>query len=133
MPGRQRHGSGATDFAKDSGIRRSILLAVALSALPLGGCAASLAAGAVGAALRAADGPDAPPTEDPGPAARSACSARAAPHGTVRIIDTVYKSASKLVVWGSVQGEKGRQSFRCGFDGKVVGFDLKPVEARTGG
>jgi hypothetical protein len=113
-------------------MRRTILLALALPALPLGGCAASIAAGAVGAAVRAADKPDKAPGEDPGPAARSACSARAATHGTVRIIDTVYKSAARLVVWGAVEGEGGRQSFRCDFDGKIVGFELKAVEPRRG-
>lgn len=111
-------------------MRRSILLAFALSALPLGGCAASIAAGAVSAAVRAADKPDAPPKEDPGPAARAACSARAASYGTVRIIDTVYKSAARLVVWGAVEGDQGRQSFQCRWDGKIVGFELKAVEPR---
>jgi hypothetical protein len=111
-------------------MRRPILAFLALGTLPLGGCAASIAASAVGAAVRAADKPDKPPKEDPGPAARSACSARAAPYGTVRIIDTVYKSSAKLVVWGSVEGEGKRQSFQCRYDGKVVGFELKDVERR---
>jgi hypothetical protein len=111
-------------------VNRSILPLLALAALPLGGCAAGLAASAVGAAVRAADRPDAPPREDPGPAARSACSARAAQYGAVKIIDTVYKSPARLVVWGSVEGEGRRQSFQCRYDGKVVGFHIKEVEAR---
>ncbi len=111
-------------------MRRSILAFLALGALPLGGCAASIAASAVGVAVRAADTPDKPPREDPGPAARAACSARAAPYGTVRIIDTVYKSPAKLVVWGAVEGEGGRRSFQCRYDGKVVGFELKEIERR---
>jgi hypothetical protein len=111
-------------------MRRSILPLLALAALPLGGCVASLAAGAVGAAVRAADGPEAPPKEDPGPAARAACTARAASYGDVRIIDTVYRSAARLVVWGSVESQGRRRSFRCRYDGKIVGFELKEVERR---
>ncbi|HET9639335.1 MAG TPA: hypothetical protein VFP12_09030 [Allosphingosinicella sp.] len=109
---------------------RSLLPLVALAALPLGGCAASLAAGAIGAAVQAADRPDKPPKEDPGPAARAACTARALPYGEVRIIDTVYKSPAKLVVWGSVEAQGNRRSFRCRWDGKIAGFDLREVERR---
>jgi hypothetical protein len=108
-------------------MRRSILLTVALAALPLGGCAASIAASAVGAAVRAADRPDRAPKEDPGPVARQACTARAAPYGTVKIIDVVYKSVAYVVVWGSVEGDGRRRSFQCRWDGKIVGFELKEV------
>jgi len=111
-------------------MNRSILAVLALAALPLGGCAAGLAVSAVGAAVRAADRPDAPPKEDPGPAARAACTARAAQYGDARVIDTVYRSAAKLVVWGSVEGEGRRRSFQCRWDGKIVGFELKEVEGR---
>jgi hypothetical protein len=111
-------------------MRPPILPLIALCTLPLSGCAAGLAASAVGAAVRAADRPDAPPTEDPGPAARAACTARAAAFGTVRIIDTVYKSAAKLVVWGAVEGEGPKRSFQCRWDGKIVGFEMKEVEGR---
>ena len=109
---------------------RLLPLLLALAALPLGGCAAGLAVGAVGAAVRAADRPDPPPKEDPGPAARAACTARAAPHGDVRIIDTVYRSPAKLVVWGSVGSDGRRRSFRCRWDGKIVGFELREIEGR---
>ncbi|HYW16330.1 MAG TPA: hypothetical protein VE891_09275 [Allosphingosinicella sp.] len=109
---------------------RSILPLVALGALPLGGCAAGIAASAVSAAVRAADRPDAPPKEDPGPAARQACTIHASQHGTVRIIDTVYKSAAKLVVWGSVEQEGRKRSFQCRYEGKIVGFELNEVEPR---
>ncbi|MEO7828053.1 MAG: hypothetical protein ABIR60_13025 [Allosphingosinicella sp.] len=116
-------------------MRRSILPLLALCALPLGamslgGCVAGLAAGAVGAAVRAADKPDAPPKEDPGPAARAACAARAAQYGEARIIDTVYRSAAKLIVFGGVEGQGHKQSFQCRWDGKIVGFELKEVEGR---
>ncbi|HEX8241039.1 MAG TPA: hypothetical protein VF574_14995 [Allosphingosinicella sp.] len=111
-------------------MRRPILLLLALGALPQGGCAASLAAGAIGAAVRAADKPDKAPKEDPGPVARAACSARAAPYGNVKIIDVVYKSVAKVVVWGAVEAEGRKQSFQCRWDGKIVGFELKEIELR---
>jgi hypothetical protein len=98
-----------------------------VAALPLGGCVAGMAAGAVGAAVRAADGPERVPTEDPGPAARAACSAEAGKHGTVRIIDTEYRSAAKLTVWGTVEGPGGRRSFECRYEGKVAGFKLRAI------
>lgn len=111
-------------------MRRLILPLVALGALPLGGCVASLAAGAVGAAVRAADKPDAPPKEDPGPAARAACTVHASQYGNVRIIDIVYRSPAKLVVWGSVEAQGRRRSFQCRWDGKIVGFALKEIAGR---
>lgn len=109
---------------------RRFLALLPLAALPLGGCAAGIAASAVGAAVRAAEGPERVPAEDPGPAARAACTAHAARHGEVRIIDTVYRGAARLVVWGSVEAEGRRRSFRCRWDGKVVGFTLREIEGR---
>ncbi len=103
------------------------LLLVAAAALSLGGCAASIAASAVGAAVRAADRPDKAPKENPGPAARAACTARAAPHGTVKIIDVVYKSVAKVTVWGSVEAEGRKRSFQCRWDGRIVGFEMKEI------
>ena len=112
-------------------MHRSILpLLLGLGALPLGGCAAGLAASAVGAAVRAADKPDRAPKEDPGPVARQACTAHAAQYGTVKIIDIGYKSAAKVVVWGSVEGDGRKRSFQCRWDGKIVGFEMKDVEGR---
>lgn len=111
-------------------MRRSLLLAVALGALPLGGCAASLAASAVGAAVRAADRPDRAPAQDPGPVARSACLARASQYGNAKVIDAIYKSVAKVTVWGSVESEGRKRSFQCRWDGKIVGFELKEVGAR---
>jgi hypothetical protein len=111
-------------------MRRSILPLLVLGALPLGGCAASLAASAVGAAVSAAARPHAPPTEDPGPAARQACTERASQYGSVRIIDTVYRSPANLIVWGSVEAEGRRRSFQCRWDGKIAGFELKEIEGR---
>ena len=108
-------------------MRRSVppLLLLGL-ALPLGGCAASLAAGAVGAAVRAADKPDAP-GQDPGPPALEACKARAAQLGQVHIIDLQYKSASKVTVWGTVQGTGPKKSFECDWDGRISRFKVRAI------
>src|SRR5687768_59970 len=111
-------------------MHRSILPLLLLAALPLGGCAAGIAASAVGAAVRAADRPDRAPKEDPGPVARQACSVHASQYGTVQIIDVVYKSVAKVVVWGAVEGPAGKRSFQCRWDGKIVGFELKEVAGR---
>ena len=111
-------------------MRRPILLLLALGALPLGGCAAGIAASAVGAAVRAADRPDKAPKEDPGPVARQACTVHASQFGTVTIIDVVYKSVAKVVVWGAVEAEGRKRSFQCRWDGKIVGFEMKEVEPR---
>jgi hypothetical protein len=108
-------------------MRRTALPLLVLAALPLGGCMASLAASAVGAAVQAADKPDPVPTEDPGPAARQACTAEAAKHGEPSIIDTEYRSASRLIVWGTVQAASGRRSFECRWNGKIVDFKLRDI------
>ncbi|HEY0148672.1 MAG TPA: hypothetical protein VGB70_06670 [Allosphingosinicella sp.] len=103
-------------------------LLLAFATLSLGGCAAGLAAGAVGAVARAADKSEAPPSEDTGPAARQACTAEAARYGTVRIIDTEYRSASRLIVWGTVENStQQRRSFECQYERKIVGFKLRAI------
>ena len=106
-------------------MRRSFLPLLLIAALPLGGCAASLAASAVGAAVQAADKPEKAPTEDPGPAARAACTAEAAKHGEVTVIDVEYRSASRLIVWGTVANGAQRRSFECRWNGKIVEFKLR--------
>jgi hypothetical protein len=75
------------------------LLAVAATAIGLGGCVAGMAASAVSMAAREARGAPAS-NAHLAPAAAAACSAQAAQHGTVKIIDVEQRSASKIVVWG---------------------------------
>jgi hypothetical protein len=109
------------------GMRKIVLPLLLTAVVPLGGCAAGLAASAVGAAVRAADRPGPAPTEDPGPAARAACTAEAEKHGTVKIIDTEYRSASKLVVWGTAGEGAQKRSFECRWEGKIEGFKLRAI------
>jgi hypothetical protein len=107
-------------------MRGSIVPMVLAGVLALPGCAASLAAGAVGAAIRSGQKP---PTVDPhqGRAALEACTARAAQHGEVHIIDVERRSASEVIVWGTVGQDAGRRSFQCNYRDRISGFKLRPI------
>jgi type IV pilus biogenesis protein CpaD/CtpE len=98
-----------------------------LAALTLTGCAASLAAGAIGAAARSAQGdPDAyHNNETLKLAAAQACRARAATHGEVQVIDLEQRSARRVVVWGTATSTAQRQSFECTYAGRVTAFRLR--------
>jgi hypothetical protein len=110
-------------------MKRSALPLLLLGSLALGGCVASIAASAVGAAIQSAKKPD-DPNADPGPDALKACHAHAAQHGTVHIIDVERRSGSKAIVWGTVQNEAERRSFECRYAGKIVDFKLRAIEQR---
>ena len=104
-------------------------LLAAAAALALGGCVAGMAASAVGMAVQGARG------EPQGnahlkPEAMGACTAQAAAYGAVHIIDVEQRSASKLVVWGTVDDGKQRRSFECAFGTRVTGFKLRPIARR---
>ncbi|WP_114226502.1 MULTISPECIES: hypothetical protein [Sphingomonas] len=103
----------------------------ALLLLPLAGCVAGMVAGAAGMAAREAQGR---PQSNAAlaPQARAACTARAAPLGTVAIIDVVQDSVDRLTVWGTVTGASGRQSFECRFTTAITAFKLRPIPARAG-
>jgi hypothetical protein len=105
------------------------LLLVGLGA-PLSGCAASLAMSAASLAVQAATPARPALTEDPRPAAVTACTERAAPHGQVAIIDAELRGGSRVTVWGTVGDEAQRRSFECRHDGRVRGFTLRPIAAR---
>jgi len=104
------------------------LLPLLLLALPLGGCAAGLAASAAGMAVRSAKG-EPQSNQHLQPAARSACTAHAAQFGTVRIIDVEQRSAGKIIVWGTVTGAAQRRSFECAFTDRIAGFKLQLIKA----
>ena len=93
----------------------------------LGGCVASMAASAVGAAVRAAT-PERPTVyQDIRTTAGDACRARAAPLGQVRIIDADQARDGTVTVWGTVEDATQRRSFECTFRGGVRGFQLRPI------
>lgn len=110
-------------------MRPLILPLLLLGALPLGGCAAGLAAKAVGAAVRSAQKP-VDPNLDVGPAALAACRERAGQEGAVHIIDVERRSPGRVVVWGTVEREGRRRSFKCRYNGKIAGFTLREIARR---
>ena len=102
-------------------------LAALLLAVPvLGGCAAGIAASAVGLAARSAQGTTAS-NEHLKPQAREACSAHAAQYGAVHIIDVEQRNASRIIVWGTVTDATQRRSFQCDFRTAITGFKLRPI------
>jgi len=100
------------------------LLVLAASSLALGGCVASMAANAVTMAVKASR-PDRAGAGDLRGSATAACSERAAPLGTVKIIDAAQRPDGRVTVWGTVEAEGARQSFECKFGGKVTAFKLR--------
>lgn len=107
--------------------RAAALLVLTGSSFALTGCVAGLAASAVGAAVRAAT-PERPAvTQDLRDAAREACRARAAPLGTVHIIDAEQRTDGRVTVWGTVQDAAQRRSFECAYDNGVKSFRLRAI------
>ena len=100
---------------------------LALACLALSGCAAGIAAGALGAAARSTQGdPNAyHNNESLKLAAAQACRARAASSGDVQIIDLEQRGARKVVVWGTATGTAGRQSFTCTYTNRITAFRLR--------
>jgi hypothetical protein len=109
--------------------RRLLLVPILGCALALSGCVASVAAGALGAAVRGSQsGKDQYYNDEAVKlAASQACRAQAGQHGEVQIIDIEQRSATKAMVWGTVTSPAERRSFECRFDKKVVGFKLRKI------
>ena len=108
--------------------RLSATLLVLGGSLALGGCVAGLAASAVSMAARSAQKPQVN-NEHLKPAAREACTARAAQLGAVTVIDVQQYSPSRIIVWGTVAAATGRQSFECQFGQAITAFKLRPIPA----
>ncbi len=105
---------------------KSLLPILLGSLFALSGCAASLAAGALGAVARGAKG-QSQGNEHLKPLAVQACSARASQFGTVKIIDVEQRSLSKIIIWGTASDGTSRQSFECAYTSKIVAFQLRAV------
>lgn len=109
---------------------RALTLSLLIAGVPLlGGCVAGIAAKAVGMAVASA-------RDEPASnahlhsAAAEACSARAALHGTVRIIDVEQRSASKIIVWGTAGEGAARRSFECAYGTGITDFKLRAIAPR---
>jgi hypothetical protein len=105
------------------------LVLIISSAIALSGCVAGMVASAAGMAMRSARGTP-QSNEYLQPQAQAACSARAAPYGTVKIIDVVQQSVDKIVVWGTAGEGQQRRSFECGFKTAITYFKLREIPAR---
>lgn len=110
-------------------VRLSAFFLLAGSALAVGGCVAGMAASAVGMAARSAQGQSAS-NQHLKPAAAAACSAQASPYGAVHIIDIEQRTASKIIVWGTVDDGKERRSFECAYGTRIIGFKLRAIRPR---
>ena len=64
------------------------------------------------------------------PQAREACSLEAAKYGTVHVIDVEQSRVNKIIVWGTVETAKGKQSFQCDFGTRITAFKLRPIASR---
>jgi hypothetical protein len=103
---------------------------VALGSLALGGCVASLAAGAVGAAVSATGSGRQAVVGDMRQSATEACRARASELGQVHIIDAEQREGGRVTVWGTVEDAQQRRSFECRYNGEVAGFRLRAIRPR---
>jgi hypothetical protein len=110
--------------------RTMILLLGVATGLALVGCVAGMVAGAAGTAVQAARGHPARNAHLQ-PTAKAACSANAAPYGSVHIIDVEQRSVDRIVVWGTVDDGRQRRSFECGFKSSITYFKLRDIHARA--
>jgi hypothetical protein len=105
------------------------MLVLPACALALGGCAAGIAAGAIGAAARSAQGdPDRVYNDEALKlAAAQACRARASQSGDVHVIDLEQRGPRQVIVWGTATSGTTRQSFECRYSDGVTNFRLRPL------
>ena len=102
----------------------TLLVATGLS---LSGCVVGMATSAASMAARGLQGTP-QSNEHLMPAARQACSDRAAQHGTVKVIDIQPVATGKITMWGTVTDTaQRRQSFECRFTDKVTSFKLRAI------
>jgi hypothetical protein len=94
----------------------------------LAGCVPMMAASAVSMVAEGAQGRPVG-NEALQPQARQLCSAQAAQYGTVHVIEVEQHRVDKIIVWGTVDDGKQRQSFKCDFGTKITGFTLRPISA----
>jgi hypothetical protein len=111
--------------------RRLLLVPALGAALALSGCVASVAAGALGAAVRGSQSGKGVYHNDEAVklAAAAACRTQAAQYGEVTVIDVEQQSATRAMVWGTAGGPGQRRSFECKYDrGKVASFKLRKLD-----
>jgi hypothetical protein len=45
----------------------------------------------------------------------------------VHVIDVEQHRIDKIIVWGTVDDDKRKQSFQCDFGSRITGFTLHPI------
>jgi hypothetical protein len=65
------------------------------------------------------------------PVAWKQCEAQAAQYGTVHVIDVEQHKINQIIVWGTVDDGKQKQSFQCDFTTKITGFKLRPIAPKA--
>ena len=111
---------------------RKITLPLILLAAPaLGGCAAQALLMATQMA-RYIPEPQRASNAHLMPAARQACTQRAAQYGTVHVIDVEQRRVDRLIVWGSAtDGRQVRRTFECHFTNSIVSFKVREIGSTT--
>ena len=62
------------------------------------------------------------------PAATEACTQRAAPYGTVLIVDVAMPRRDRILIWGSTTDPQGtRRTFECHFTTRVTSFRVHEI------
>jgi hypothetical protein len=102
-----------------------------ICAMPaLAGCVPMMAASAVGMAAQATQG--SPESNASLQAqARADCTAEAARHGTVKIIDVEQHRVDQIIVWGTVEDARQKHSFECDFGTRITAFKLRDIRGEN--
>jgi hypothetical protein len=98
-----------------------------LTAPALGGCAvqAAMAAAEIAPQLK---GPLGPSNAHLKPTATAACTQRAAPYGSVYIVDVAQPRRDRILIWGSVTDpQQQRRTFECHFTNRVTTFRVHEI------
>src|SRR5687767_13101444 len=108
-------------------IRKILLPLILLAAPALSGCAlqAAMIAAEVAPQIR---GPMGTSNAHLRPVALEACTQRAAPYGSVFVVDVEQRRADRIIVWGSVtDAAQRRRTFECHFTTALTRFNLGEV------
>lgn len=111
-------------------MKRLTLLLLLGGSPALTGCLPMMAVSAVDMMARSAT-PRPVDNESLRPQARDLCMAQAAQYGTAHLIDVEQHGMSKIIVWGTVDDGKQKQSFECDFTTKITGFKLRPITPQS--
>jgi hypothetical protein len=111
-------------------MKRLILLLLSGSVPVLSGCVPMMALSAVQMVAQSSQ-PRPVSNEGLKPQAQDQCMTQAAHYGTVHLIDVEQHNVSKIIVWGTVDDGKQKQSFECDFTTKITGFKLRPITPQS--